>query len=126
MKDLIYDDLVDKIIGACNKIYNKLGSGFIESVYENCLIIELKKIGLLVENQKSIQVFYDGQEVGYFIADIIVENKIILELKAIKELTKIHEDQLVNYLAATGKDVGLLINFGSKEVQVKRKVRSLN
>lgn len=126
MKDLIYDDLVDKIIGACNKIYNKLGSGFIESVYENCLIIELKKIGLLVENQKSIQVFYDGQEVGYFTADIIVENKIILELKAIKELTKIHEDQLVNYLAATGKDVGLLINFGSKEVQVKRKVRSLN
>ncbi len=126
MKDLIYDDLVDKIIDACNKIYNKLGSGFIESVYENCLIIELKKIGLLVENQKSIQVFYDGQEVGYFTADIIVENKIILELKAIKELTKIHEDQLVNYLAATGKDVGLLINFGSKEVQVKRKVRSLN
>ncbi|OPX28432.1 MAG: GxxExxY protein [Candidatus Cloacimonas sp. 4484_143] len=126
MKDFKYADLTDKIIGACYKIYNTLGSGFLESVYENCLIIELKKLGLIVEKQKSIQVFYDDQEVGYFIADIIVENKIILELKAIKELAKIYEVQLVNYLTATGKDVGLLINFGSKEVQVKRKVRVLN
>ena len=125
MKNFKYADLTDKIIGACYKVYNTLGSGFLESVYENCLIIELKKLGLLVENQKSIQVFYDDQEVGYFIADIIVENKIILELKAIKELAKIHEVQLVNYLTATGKDVGLLINFGSKEVRVKRKVRVL-
>ncbi len=126
MKDLKYADLTDKIIGACYKVYNTLGSGFLESVYENCLIIELKKLRLLVENQKSIQVFYDDQEVGYFIADIIVENKIILELKAIKELATIHEVQLVNYLTATGKDVGLLINFSSKEVQVKRKVRVLS
>ena len=126
MKDFKYADLTDKIIGACYKVYNTLGSGFLESVYEKCLIIELKKLGLLVESQKSIQVFYDDQEVGYFIADIIVENKIILELKAIKELAKIHEVQLVNYLTATGKDVGLLINFSSKEVQVKRKVRILN
>ncbi len=120
-----YEDLTDKIIGACYKVYNTLGSGFLESVYENCLIIELKKLGLLVENQKSIQVLYEDQEVGYFIADIIVENKIILELKAIKELAQIHEVQLVNYLTATGKDVGLLINFGNKKVQVKRKVRIL-
>ena len=126
MKDFKYADLTDKIIGACYKVYNALGSGFLESVYENSLIIELKKIGLIIENQKSIQVFYDGQEVGYFIADIIVENKIILELKAIKELAKIHEVQLVNYLTATGKDIGLLINFGSKKVQVKRKVRVLS
>ena len=126
MKDFKYIDLTDKIIGACYKVYNTLGSGFLESVYENCLIIELMKLGLFVENQKPVQVFYDDQEVGYFIADIIVENKIILELKAIKELAKIHEVQLVNYLTATGKDVGLLINFGSKEVQVKRKVRVLS
>jgi len=126
MKDFKYADLTDKIIGACYKVYNTLGSGFLESVYENCLIIELKKLELLVESQKSIQVFYDDQEVGYFIADIIVENKIIIELKAIKELAKIHEVQLVNYLTATGKDVGLLINFSSKEVQIKRKVRVLN
>ena len=125
MKDFKYADLTDKIIGACYKVYNTLGSGFLESVYENSLIIELKKLGLLIESQKSIQVFYVDQEVGYFIADIIVEDKIILELKAIKELAKIHEVQLVNYLTATGKDVGLLINFGSKEVQVKRKVRVL-
>lgn len=126
MKDFKYADLTDKIIGACYKVYNTLGSGFLESVYENCLIIELKKLGLLVESQKSIQVFYDDQEVGYFIVDIIIDDKIILELKAIKELAKIHEVQLVNYLTATGIDVGLLINFGSKEVQVKRKVRVLN
>ncbi len=126
MKDFKYADLTDKIIGVCYKVYNTLGSGFLESVYENCLIIELKKLGLLVESQKSIQVFYDDQEVGYFIADIIVENKIILELKAIKELAKIHEVQLVNYLTATGKDVGLLINFSSYEIQVKRKMRVLD
>jgi len=126
MKDFKYADLTDKIIGACYKVYNTLGSGFLESVYENSLIIELKKLGLLIESQKSIQVFYVDQEVGYFIADIIVEDKIILELKAIKELAKIHEVQLVNYLTATGKDVGLVINFGSKKVQVKRKVRVLN
>ncbi len=126
MKDFKYTDLTDKIIGASYKVYNTLGSGFLESVYENCLIIELRKLGLIVENQKSIQVFYDDQEVGYFIADIIVENKIIIELKAIKELATIHEVQLVNYLTATGKDVGLLINFSSKEVQVKRKVRVLS
>ena len=126
MKDFKYADLTDKIIGACYKVYNTLGSGFLESVYENSLIIELKKLGLFVENQKSIRVFYDDQEVGYFITDIIVENKIILELKAIIELAKIHEVQLVNYLTATGKDVGLLINFGNKEVQVKRKVRILS
>ena len=125
MKDFRYAELTDKIIGACYKVYNTLGSGFLESVYENSLIIELRKLGVIVENQKSIQVIYEDQEVGYFIADIIVDNKIILELKAIKELAQIHEVQLVNYLTATGKDVGLLINFGSKKVQVKRKVRIL-
>jgi GxxExxY protein len=126
MNELKYADLTDKIIGASYKVYNKLGSGFLESVYESCLMIELKKLGLKAEQQKSIQVFYDKQEVGFFIADIVVENKVIIELKAIKELAKVHEVQLVNYLTATGIDVGLLINFSSKEVQVKRKVRVLS
>ncbi len=126
MNELKYANLTDKIIGTSYKVYNKLGSGFLESVYENCLMIELKKLGLKAEKQKSIQVFYDEQEVGFFIADIIVENKVIIELKAIKELAKVHEVQLVNYLTATGIDVGLLINFSCKEVQVKRKVRVLS
>ncbi|MDP8267736.1 MAG: GxxExxY protein [Candidatus Tenebribacter davisii] len=126
MNELKYADLTDKIIGASYKVYNKLGSGFFESVYESCLMIELKKLGLSAEQQKSIQVFYDEQEVGFFIADIVVENKVIIELKAFKELAKVHEVQLVNYLTATGIDVGLLINFSSKEVQVKRKVRVLS
>lgn len=102
-----------------------MGSGYLESVYENCMLIELKKAGLSVTAQQSICVKYDNQIVGYFIADFLVEDVIIVELKAVSRLTKMHEAQLVNYLTATGKDIGLLINFGSENVQIKRKVRKL-
>jgi GxxExxY protein len=102
-----------------------MGSGFVEGVYEKCLIIELRKIGLLVESQKAITVFYEGALVGEFIADIIVNDTIIVELKAIRQLAKAHEVQLVNYLTATGKPVGLLINFGEDKVEVKRKLKEL-
>ena len=118
-------ELTEKIIGCAYRVYNKMGSGFLESVYEKCMMIELLKSGLNAENQKQIQIEYDGKIVGDFAADIFVENKIIVELKAIRELTKIHEAQLVNYLTATGLDLGLLINFSDERVQVKRKVRIL-
>ncbi len=120
-----YHELTEKIIGGAYKVYNTIGSGFLESVYEKCLLIELEKIGLKGESQKPINVFYDGHEVGDFVADIVVEGKVIVELKAVRQILPIHEVQLVNYLAATGIDVGLLINFGEKSVSVKRKTREL-
>ena len=103
-----------------------MGYGFLESVYEKCLLIELRKAGLAVEVQKEITVHYDGEVVGVFAADVLVENSIVLELKSVRRIAKAHEVQLVNYLVATGKDVGLLINFGEQKVEVKRKVRELS
>ena len=117
--------LTEKIISCAYRVYNKMGAGFLESVYEKCLIIELRKLGLLIEIQKAFNVFYEGELVGDFIADIIVNNTVILELKAVKQLAKAHEVQLVNYLVATGIPVGLLINFGEDKVEVRRKLREL-
>jgi GxxExxY protein len=122
---LEHKDLTEKIISCAYRVYNKMGAGFLESVYEKCLIIELRKLGLLIEIQKAINVFYEGELVGDFIADIIVNNTVILELKAVKQLAKAHEVQLVNYLVATGIPVGLLINFGEDKVEVRRKLREL-
>lgn len=120
-----HKDLTEKIISCAYRVYNKMGAGFLESVYEKCLIIELRKLRLLTEIQKAINVFYEGELVGDFIADIIVNNTVILELKAVKQLAKAHEVQLVNYLVATGNPVGLLINFGEDKVEVRRKLREL-
>jgi GxxExxY protein len=103
-----------------------MGYGFLESVYEKCMLIELHKNGLIAENQVPISVYYEDEIVGDFIADIIVNNTIILELKSIKRTHKAHEVQLVNYLTVTGKEVGLLLNFGENQVEVKRKVKTLN
>jgi len=121
-----YKELTEKIIGCSFKVYNKMGFGFLESVYEKCLHIELKKIGLNIESQKPINVFYDDQIVGEYVADIIVNDLIILELKSVRRIVQAHEIQLVNYLTATRKPVGLIINFGEQKVEIKRKVRDLN
>jgi len=102
-----------------------MGFGYLESVYERCLLIELRKTGLTAESKIPITVFYEKQIVGEFIADILVEDAIIVELKSVRQLSKIHEMQLVNYLVATQKDLGLLINFGEEKVEVRRKVRIL-
>jgi len=122
---MLYEDLSQKIIACTYKVYNVMGFGYLESVYEKCLLIELRRIGLVVESQKPIIVRYLDQIVGNFVADIVVEDKIIIELKSIKRIMKAHEVQLVNYLTATGIEVGLIINFAEKEVQLKRKVRKL-
>jgi GxxExxY protein len=116
-----YSDLTEKIINAAHTVHNVLGFGFIEKVYQNALVLELKKMGLRVENEMPITVYYENAIVGEYVADIVVEDKVILELKAVKDLAEIHEVQLVNYLKATAKEVGLLINF-AHSVQVKRKV----
>ena len=122
---MLYEDLSEKIIACAYKVYNIMGFGYLESVYEKCLLIELRRIGLKVESQKPIIVRYLNQIVGNFVADIVVEDKIILELKSIKKIMNAHEVQLVNYLTATGIEVGLILNFAEKEVQIKRKVRKL-
>lgn len=120
-----HKEITEKIIGCCYTVYNKMGFGFLESVYEKCLLIELGKAGLKFQNQNPINVFYDGKPVGQFVADIVIEDAIIVELKSVQQLAKVHEAQLVNYLVATDMPVGLLINFGEEKVQVKRKVKSL-
>jgi GxxExxY protein len=114
--------LTRTIIGCAYKVHNTLKAGFSEKVYENALKIELLKQGLQVRQQAPIRVYYDGQVVGDFYADLWVEERIILELKAVEKLATAHEVQLVNYLTATGTDIGLLINFGPS-VKVKRKHR---
>ncbi len=120
-----FENITEKIIGCAYKVYNTMGYGFLESVYEKCLLIELLKAGLKSEYQKPIIVYYEGEIVGNFIADLFVEDSIILELKSVKNLAKAHEVQLVNYLVATETNVGLLINFGEDKVDIKRKVRVL-
>ena len=117
------EELTKKVIGCAFKVHNSLGSGFLEKVYENALRIELSRAGLGVEQQIPIQVYYQGEVIGDFVSDLLVEKRLIVELKAIEKLTKLHEAQLVNYLTATGLDIGLLINFG-KSVQIKRKYKN--
>ena len=116
-----HSDLTEKIIGCAYHVYNTLGTGFLESVYEKALLIEAEKYGLSVESQKAINVYYDEQIVGNFVADLIVDNKVVIELKAVRNLVVAHEVQLVNYLTATQIPIGLLINFGETKVEVKRK-----
>ena len=122
--DMKMDGLTDIVIGCSFKVHSKLGSGFLESVYKNALLHELASSGLTVEPEAALSVTYDGIVVGSFYADIIVERRLIIELKAIEKLSLLHEVQLVNYLNATGIQDGLLINFGSSKVDIKRKFRS--
>lgn len=118
-----HSDLTDKIIKAFYNVYNTLGYGFLEKVYENAMSIELGKMGLTNSKQQPIDVFYDEYQVGSYFADIVVENNVIIELKAAENLSTGHEAQLTNYLRATEIEVGLLLNFG-KQPQLKRKVFS--
>ena len=102
-----------------------MGFRFLESVYEKCMLIELRKAGLNAESQKPITVYYEEEIVGEFVADIIVNDTIILELKSVRQIINVHEVQLVNYLVATRKPVGLILDFGESKVDVKRKVKDL-
>ncbi|MCK5268964.1 MAG: GxxExxY protein [Spirochaetes bacterium] len=116
---LLNGSLTQKIIGAYYDVYNSLGYGFLEKVYENSMIIELNKIALQTTQQAKISVFYDGERVGNYFADIIVNQQIIVEIKAVDCLREEHKLQLLNYLKATKINVGLLFNFG-KEPEFKR------
>ena len=116
--------LTETVIGCAFKVHNTLGFGFLESIYEKSLQIELRKLTLDAQAQAPIHVYYQGEQVGNFYADLLIDNRLIVELKSLNRLTKTHEVQLVNYLTATGIEDGLLINFGPEGVEMKRKYRT--
>jgi GxxExxY protein len=118
---MLHSDITDAIIKAYYLVYNELGYGFLEKVYERALLFELRSKGLMCESQIPIKVYYKGFEMGDYYADLIVENTVIIELKAAEVLVMEHEAQLTNYLRATDKEVGLLLNFGKKP-EFKRKI----
>ena len=123
--ELLHKNITDIILKSYYKVFNNLGYGFLEKVYENALFYELKKQGLVCEKQKPIKVYYDEIQVGEYYADIIVNECIIIELKADETLAEEHEFQLINYLKATDIEVGLVLNFG-KNPQFKRKIFTNN
>jgi len=117
------DQLITEIIECAKRIRRQLGPGFLEKVYKNAMVVELRKLNLNFETEKLIQVLYDGIVVGEYRTDIIVDGKLILEIKATQDLSIANEVQLVNYLTSTQIDDGLLINFGADKLQFKRKYR---
>ncbi len=123
MHEMDHEDLTEKIIGCAMTVHSTLGPGFLESVYEKALAHELAKADLRTECQKPITVIYDGTVVGEFFADLFVEDTVMVENKAVQALHPVNEVQLVNYLTATGVDIGLLLNFGSDRLQFRRKHR---
>jgi len=114
------DPLTSKIIDCAYRVANELGSGFLEKVYENALAHELRKAGIKVEQQHGIVVLYDGVEVGDYVADLLVNNQVLVELKTCKDLDDVHLAQCLNYLKATGQRVCLLMNFGRPMLQIRR------
>lgn len=120
-----HEELTHKIIGCAYTVYKKLGFGFLESVYRKAMVIEIKRGSLKIEEEKPLQVYYDGEVVGDFKADLFVEGKVIVELKSVQNMVNEHEVQLVNYLNAIKEEIGLLINFGPSGVEIKRKYRQL-
>ncbi len=118
---MLHQEITEEIIKAFFKVYNTLGYGFLEKVYQRALLIELRKMGLSCQEEVPIRVYYENKQVGDYRADIIVENKVIIENKASEAIAEENEFQLINYLKATDMEVGLLLNFG-KEPQFKRKI----
>jgi len=112
--EFLHKELTEKIIGVFYDVYNELGHGFLESVYREAMIIALRQVGLMIEARVRIPVFFRGQLVGDFEADLLVERKVILELKAVRDLDSSHEAQTLNYLRATAIEIALLMNFGPK------------
>jgi GxxExxY protein len=117
------DPFTSKIIGLAIEVHSQLGPGFLESIYHQALVIELNTAGIPFQSQKPLTVLYKKQVAGSFVADIVVENRLLLELKALDSILSVHELQVVNYLKATGLDLGLILNFGRSTLQIRRKFR---
>lgn len=121
MKTVLHEKITDRIIGAFYRVYNKLGRGFLEKVYRNAMAFELTKIGLCVEQEKNIKVYNDSVKLGDCYTDLLVNDLVIVELKASESLREEHQAQLINYISATDIEIGLLLNFGRK-AEFKRKI----
>jgi len=117
---VLYEDITAEILEACFEVANELGPGFMESVYENALLLALRQKGMTAKSQVPISVSFRGETVGEFVGDIVVAGKVLLELKAAKALTPEHQAQVINYLKATGLEVGLLVNFGRPRLEYRR------
>lgn len=120
MRNLLYEDLTGKILEACFEVSRELGAGFLESVYEKALLVALKQKGINAVSQVKLQVKFRGVIVGDFYADVLVENKVLIELKAVSRVLSEHKAQTINYLKATGIEVGLLVNFGNPKLEYYR------
>ena len=125
-KKLVHAKLTRSIIGCAFEVINELGNGFLESVYEKAMMVSLSDAGLSAQSQKPLEVRFREKPVGEFYADLLVEEKVIVELKTVKALAPEHEAQIINYLHATGIEVGLLINFGNPKLEFKRFTRNKN
>lgn len=123
-QDFPHKEITGEILSAAFEVHNVLGAGFVEKVYENGLFKELRLRGLKVEQQKEVAVEYKGEEVGTYFADLLVEEKVIIEVKAVDSVSTVHEAQVINYLKASGFQVGLLLNFASPKLEYKRLVLS--
>ena len=121
--DLLYSDLTRRIIGAAMEVHSKLGRGFLESVYEEALVVEFGLQNIKFERQKNIEVFYKNVKIKHYVCDLLVEGAVLLELKALSRLTTTEHAQTLNYLKATGLKVGLLLNFGEKSLKFKRFIK---
>ncbi len=117
---LLHEELTGKILEACFEVSNELGAGFVESVYQNALLITLRQKGLQAEGQVPLSVTFRGQTIGQFVVDIVVEGRVLVELKAARQLAPDHVAQTLNYLHAAGIDVGLLVNFGNPKLEYRR------
>jgi GxxExxY protein len=121
---LTFNQITEKAIGCAFKVSNTLGCGFLEKVYENAMVIEIRKAGLVVNQSFPMQVLYDGAVVGIYEADILVENSLLIELKVVKNLDEVHVAQCLNYLRATGLSLCLLINFYRPKIEIRRIARN--
>lgn len=122
MGELLYGDVTEDVIGAAFEVQKALGYGFLEKVYENAMIVELLGRGRRVEQQVAIDVVYKGEQIGHYVADLVVDGKVLVEIKTRKVYDSRHEAQLLHYLKATGMKVGLLVNFGEEKCEFKRMV----
>jgi GxxExxY protein len=117
---LLHSELTETILGVYYDVYNEIGHGFLESVYNNCMFLALAKVGMSVRREAPVPVYFRGQDVGQFKADLVIDNSVLIELKAVQNLDRSHEAQVMNYLRATELEVGLLLNFGSPRPQFRR------
>ena len=120
---MIHKELVYQVVGCAMKVHRELGYGFLEKVYENSLMLLLKKEGITVKQQHPVPVYFEGETVGEYFADILIEDKILIELKTVEKISKVHYAQLLNYLKATGIQLGLLINFGPQKLEYERLIK---